>query len=454
MLSRMMKREMMRAARAVPLAAGTLALAVGACGPSPASESGGGADTGSAAARPATETSVPHTPAPFEAPPTLQASDLAPAALVKGPKHELGATVQGDGFMTAWTVKSEFGTWEAFDRETVEIRVKEVYSLDELDDVSKGEIFAKAFAKAAEEKAEAIKHVVDDPVGTVKAIPGGVARFAKGVGRVTKKAYDNVTEDKEGPDDRTTEEKAADAAGSAASSTESALIGGKRREWAEKVGADPYTTNPPLKDKLDDVGWAAYAGGFALNVAVPSIPGLGLVTTTDRLIYDMPPGELEKRNLDKLEAAGVAEEARQKLILNDNFTLTLQTELAEAIAALGKAQGKTEIVALAAGAKTAGDAWYARRCAQLLAAGAKEVGGWASVHATENEVEAVAADGRVVMPWAVDYMTWNEEAIPADSPRFEGAKGKEIWISGIATDLAKTELAALGFEVRENMPLE
>jgi hypothetical protein len=449
-LSRKMKREVLNAARALPLAVGALALAAGACGASPDSGAGEGAGAGS----PAPRTSGSHTPAPFEAPPTLQASDLAPAALVKGPKHELGATVQGDGFMTTWTVKSEFGTWEAFDRETVEVRVREVYSLDKLDDVSKGEIFAKAFAQAAGEKAEAIKHVVDDPVGTVKAIPGSVARFAKGVGRVTKKGIDKVTADKEGPDDRTTEEKAADAAGAAASSTESALIGGKRREWAEKVGADPYTTNPSLKDKLDDVGWAAYAGGFALNVAVPSIPGLGLVTTTDRLIYDMPPGELEKRNLDKLEAAGVGDEARQELILNSNFTLTLQTGLAEAIAALGEAEGKTEIVALAAGARTEGDAWYARRCAQLLAAGAKEVGGWTSLHATENEIEAVAADGRVVMPWAVDYMTWNEEAIPADSPRFEGAESREIWISGIATDLAKTELAALGFEVRENMPLK
>ena len=66
----------------------------------------------------------------------------------------------------------------------------------------------------------------------------------------------------------------------------------------------------------------------------------------------------------------------------------------------------------------------------------------------------MAAEGRLVMPWAVDYMTWNEEAVPADSPRFEAAKTREIWISGIATDLAKAELGALGFEVREKMPLK
>jgi len=92
-LSRKIKREVLNAARALPLAVGALALAAGACGPSPDSGAGGGAGAGS----PAPRTSGSHTPAPFEAPPTLQASDLAPAALLKGPKHELGATVQGDG---------------------------------------------------------------------------------------------------------------------------------------------------------------------------------------------------------------------------------------------------------------------------------------------------------------------------------------------------------------------
>ena len=71
------------------------------------------------------------------------------------------------------------------------------------------------------------------------------------------------------------------------------------------MGADPYTTNEVLADKLDDVGWAAYAGGFALSVAVPSIPGLGMVETADTLVYQLPPAELLKRNDDTLKAARV-----------------------------------------------------------------------------------------------------------------------------------------------------
>jgi hypothetical protein len=384
--------------------------------------------------------------------PALRASELLPAALIKGPKHEVAATVKADGFLVAFEVKSTYGTWAAGDREMLELRVAEVYALDKLSEVSKTEIFAKAFGAAAEKKARAVAGVVTDPVGTAKAIPGAVARFGKGLGRVGKKTYDKATTDKPGSGTQTAEQKAKAAASAAGGAAESLLISGKRREWAGKVGADPYTTNETLAAKLDEVGWTAYAGGFALSFAVPSVPGLGTVETADQLIYDLPPGELEKRNLDKLAASGVDEKARQKLILNSNFTPTLQTELVEALVALGAATGKSAVVLLAAESESEGDARYIRRCVQLLAAGASEVGGWKSLDVTSNEIEAVSAEGRLVLPWSVDYLTWNANAVPVDSPAVKAAPAREIWLSGVATARARHELDARGFKVVEARP--
>ena len=179
------------------------------------------------------------------------------------------------------------------------------------------------------------------------------------------------------------------------------------------------------------------------------MPGLGLVETADKLVYDLPPGELEKRNLDRLAAAGVDEKARQKLALNSNFTPLLQTELVEAVAALGSATGKSAVVALAAESESEGDARYIRRCVQLLAAGGKEVGGWKAFHVSQNEIEAVAADGRLVLPWSVDYMTWNADTVPIDTPPVRAAQAREVWISGVATPRARQELEARGFKVVE-----
>jgi hypothetical protein len=85
----------------------------------------------------------------FEPAPTLKASAVAPAALFKGPKHELGPTAKCDGFLLSFDVKSEYGTWEAIDLEMLNVRVEEVCSLAQLSDVSKTEIFAQAFGKVS-----------------------------------------------------------------------------------------------------------------------------------------------------------------------------------------------------------------------------------------------------------------------------------------------------------------
>ena len=239
-----------------------------------------------------------------------------------------------------------------------------------------------------------------------------------------------IANQKDAPDDRSTTEKAEDAAIAGATAAGNALVAGKRREWAQKVGADPYTSNPQLAAKLDDVAWTAYAGGFALNFAVPSIPGLGMVETADKLVYDLPPGDLQQRNDDKLKAAGVTDAARKALFVNRNFTPTLQTELADAIAALGGAAGKSLLVSLAAEAETEGDARYIRRCVQMLVAGAKDVGGWrAFTTRPADEIEAVTPDLRVVLPWAVGYMTWNAETVPevhGPGPGGDGPRGLDI----------------------------
>jgi hypothetical protein len=85
----------------------------------------------------------------------------------------------------------------------------------------------------------------------------------------------------------------------------------------------------------------------------------------------------------------------------------------------------------------------------MLANGAKDVGGWKAFTTGENEIEARAADGRLVLPWAVDYMTWNADTVPIDSTAVKDAARREVWISGEATARAKQELQARSFSVSE-----
>src|SRR5215510_2965046 len=91
-------------------------------------------------------------PDDFEPLPDLRAEDLLPAPLLKGPRHHVEPAVKSDGFLTAFVVVSPYGRFACPDREMLEVRVREVYALEKLDEVSKTEAFAKAFAQSAKRK--------------------------------------------------------------------------------------------------------------------------------------------------------------------------------------------------------------------------------------------------------------------------------------------------------------
>ncbi len=59
---------------------------------------------------------------------------------------------------------------------------------------------------------------------------------------------------------------------------------------------DPYTTNKMLADKLDDVSWAAFAGGLgitALKMAAPASMVISVGTKSSSWVWDTPPGDLK-----------------------------------------------------------------------------------------------------------------------------------------------------------------
>ena len=391
---------------------------------------------------------------PFQPAPTLEARALLPASLLKGPKHEVGAAVKGDGFLTSYSVKSEFGTWKAGDREMVEVRVKEVYSLAKLSEVSKSEIFGKALAAAAQDKAKAVAGVVKDPVGTAKAIPGATTRFAKGLARTSKKTYDKVTTEKAVPDDRTSEDKAKDAAAAAGGAAESLLISGKRREWAGKVGADPYTTNEPLAEARRG-GVDRLCGRLRPQLCRAQRARAG--DDHQRGPRRVRPSSRRAREAEHRQARGGrglqshGPEARAQQELHAH-----PANRADRSGGRPGRRFRQERSRCPRGGSRVGRGRSVHPPVplQLLAKGAKEAGGFKAFTVSANEIEAVTAGGRLVLPWSVDYMTWNDGTAPDETPPVRGAGAKEMWISGVATERATRELKAQRFAVLEKRPLE
>ena len=91
----------------------------------------------------------------------------------------------------------------------------------------------------------------------------------------------------------------------------------RRRQLAKQVGVDPYTTNPVLAKQLDDIAWAAFAGGLGVTALKSMVPGSMVIGTSTMLtdwVYDTPPGDLKVRNEKALLAMGVSQEAVDHLL--------------------------------------------------------------------------------------------------------------------------------------------
>ena len=382
--------------------------------------------------------------------PRLRAADLLPASLLAGPHFKVADAVKTDGYMTDFTVQTDFGTLDAPSRETLEVRVREVPAMAQLDELGKTEVFAKAFAASASKKAKAIANVATHPVDTVKGVPQGVGRFFKKAGSKAKDAAGDakaaVAEDdaKKPGDGKTTEEQAGQAAEDVSGMSK------VRRQWAQKLGVDPYTTNAVLAKKLDDVAWASYAGGFALNITTAAIPGSSLTKVND-LVWQMPPADIAKRNDEKLRVMGVTDANRRAFLKNPHFTPSLQTEMVAALEGLDKATGRNEAVALAVReTDSEEDARFFRRNALLLARYHKDVEPVTAVQARQRVFIGHTKSGAIAFPAAVDYLTWTAEVDSVSAePSLKAAK-RDLWLSGRASDTAKKELAARGWTVKEN----
>jgi hypothetical protein len=115
--------------------------------------------------------------APFETPPLLPASELAPPDLLQGPTFTVDPQVPIQGMLGQFTIRSDVGTFEAHGRELLRIRVGELHGLAQIERMSKSEEFLRAAGRAVARPVESTANMLLHPVETVQGVPGGVARF-------------------------------------------------------------------------------------------------------------------------------------------------------------------------------------------------------------------------------------------------------------------------------------
>jgi hypothetical protein len=390
----------------------------------------------------------------FEPPGTFQASKILAAGLLRGPHHTVAEEVKEEDFYQHFHIRSDFGDLDAPGRTVLRTRLEEVEALARLDEVSKTEVFVRAAGGAVLDLGKGVVSAVKDPVSTVKGIGRGLKRLGVSLGRKAKRAADRVTKDDKKPEgeQKSAEEKALDAAGGAANSVFG--VNAAAREWAKKLGVDPYTTNPVLHDALVDMGRIDAAGSIAVKVAVPVPMAVAATATVGGLVWGADPEAVRKENERRATELGVSKEVAGRYFVNGNYTLTSQTRLIAALHAVG-VPGTADYLDAASEAADEREALFFVESAEMLA----------GLHKTEP-VSAILEDSRAMvartgsqavalMPF--DRLRWTESLkdsareIGARSRKELGATALTVQLSGQATPTARARLRAAGWTVREGV---
>jgi hypothetical protein len=386
----------------------------------------------------------------FEKPPVLSAADAAPPNLAKGNGFHIAERVPTDGLTTQFTLSADVGTTEVHGVETLALRVSELPALRELGKASKTEAFTKALAEAAKRPVKAAAQMVQHPVETAKGIPSGLSRFFDRVGSGSERLYDAATDSSKSGSQRT--EQVAKSTGQLA--MDALGYEQERRKLAKQLGVDPYTTNLALAKKLDEFAKAAFYGRVGLNtlisVVVPASLAITVTSATRDLIYDTPRGDLVVRNENALRAMGVGDARLRALQAAPGFTLSVQTELVEQLGKLDGVAGRPAVVALAGTAKTSDQALFLVRGVRILAL--QHVQDPLAEVAGVGTVFARAKDGTLIVPAAVDYVSWTESASRFARRTDLAAPQRTVLLTGRATPLAKQKMTSLGWRVAERTP--
>jgi hypothetical protein len=384
--------------------------------------------------------------ASWEKPKTFKASDVLSAELRKGEHHKVDEKVSTEGFYYAFTLETDFGELKPVGLDLLRKRVQETTALAALAEVSKTEVFIDAAGQSLASLGKGVANVVKDPEGTAKGLGSGIKRFGVNLGRKTKRVAQDITDDDESKEEKSTGEKTESVANSVLGVNKAA------RRWAQKLQVDPYSRNPVLQKALIEIAKIDAAGGIATKIVVPVPTLVGTTASVGGLVWGKDPEELRKMNEAGMKALGVSEEVAQGFFRNEAFTLTDQTRLVTALTAV-KAKGLADYVDAARGAKTPREALFFVASAEML----KRQHGDSAVSAvlTDSRAMVALAGGRGVALLPLDYLAWTEPVAEAASEIANraktelGAKGLQMQITGKVSERARKELQSIGWTLTE-----
>lgn len=419
---------------------------------------------------------------PFEPEPVLGATAFVQPALMSGPGYTLDPHVEIRGYMAHFTLDTPQGPVRAESVEILANRVAEMPALETLDAMTHSQAFLDAANDSVTRTGSGLAQVLLHPIATLAGIPGGVARYFgrrfDKLGRQAQSLSDRTATElgnagdpyprADGPMTETRDIDRAEADKQQADKSHGWVgdIGNEltrelkrqikysqvKRELAERLGIDPYTSNPYLRDRLDQLAWAGSGGRYAAGAALAAIGGVGGVildkgSQLNELVWKLDAPQLRQFNAERLEQYCRDNLLMRQFLRRGVFTPTLQTALVDQLVALKPAGGCDALLELGMTAQSELEARYLVNALQLVADNLGDGAHGGSLLVVGAGFAYDTPDGERVLPLPVDYLAWTAEVAEfIDRPEFR-LTSMTILISGQSTMRSQRELTARGWNM-------
>jgi len=396
--------------------------------------------------------------ADYERAEDLRASDILPAERLSGAHFSVDERVESDGYLNYYTIRSDFGVFEAASTAMLRVRLNEISALAQIDELSSTEVFITAAADAGLGQLKVIDSFIQRPIETLVGLPQGINRMFKRYSRQASEAVadasDYVASQKElNISDRDYE----DYQESATELTERYLkVSDAERNWARKLGADPYTSNETLRKAINNIAWVDRLGRIALKVSGLTIPYIGIVAKVNEAVWGKDPYQLRDYNRARLAATGAEEGLIDAYLKNPWLSPTQQTILTEVIDELDGVTGRDGILRQSLNLRTQIEVGYFVRAVSLLAWYHRNQHPLASVSTELAITGGVKANDMTVLLFPSDHVYWTESMAQAarefrvlgtGDPRLK----PELWILGSVSKRTRSELNKLDYDLKTEL---
>jgi hypothetical protein len=421
--------------------------------------------------------SVTATAGEHEAEPVLSTAELVESALLTGPGYRLRSRAALHGLQARFWLETRWGAFPVDSVELLALRIAEVPLIEALHAEDIRQALADSGIDTLGAPLQAAATLAGDPIGSAARAPAGVLRYlgqrwrkledqARRIGHRFDRAlfHHGSPADRDGKDTSAASpwwDKPVSEAGRLLRSQ--AGHGRARRQLAAEFGIDPWTGNPLLRARLDELAWAVASGRIAsgqlLTLASAgtaeaiSAVGRAAEITADKIGADEigagdAPEDLRRAAAERLQRWTADDDLIYALAWRGAFPPPRLMLLLDHLDALAPASGAEALLEAAAMADSEIEARFVLNALDMLLHDPEHPPRGGQLVAAGALFGYRATDGEFVLPLPVDRLSWTAEVEAwFDHVQISGQPRRSVRVAGAISELAEQQLTRRGFSL-------